>query len=66
MLLDNNLRVIASSDDKGLLQPFLLEQNGQPKGYYMNTDREVIAFEKTIGYQEYDGLGWYAVIVQKP
>jgi hypothetical protein len=25
----------------------------------------VIAFAKTLGYQEYDGLGWYAAIVQK-
>lgn len=66
MLLDNNLRVIASSDDKGLLQPFTLEHKGQSKGYYMNADGEIVAFAKTIGYQEYDGLGWYAVIVQRP
>lgn len=66
MLLDNNLRVIASSDDKGLLQPFGLEHKGQSKGYYSNTDRAVVAFAKTLGYQEFDGLGWYAVIVQKP
>ncbi len=31
----------------------------------MNIHREIIAFAKTIGYQEYDGLGWYAVILQK-
>lgn len=66
MLLDGNLRVIASSDDKGLLQPFMLEHKGQPKGYYVNPEREVVAFAKTLGYQEYDGLGWFAVIVQKP
>jgi hypothetical protein len=30
------------------------------------TGHELIAFAKTLGYQEYDGLGWYAVIVQKP
>lgn len=66
MLLDNSLRVIASSDEKGLLQPFGLEHRGQSKGYYSNTDRAVVAFAKTLGYQEYDGLGWYAVIVQKP
>jgi C4-dicarboxylate-specific signal transduction histidine kinase len=66
MLLDNNLRVIASSDDKGLLQPFMLDHKGQSKGYYVNTNREVVAFAKTLGYQEYDGLGWFAVIVQKP
>ncbi len=31
----------------------------------MNIDREVIAIAKTIGYLEYDRLGWYAVILQK-
>jgi hypothetical protein len=25
-----------------------------------------VAFAKTIGYQEYDGLGWWSVIIQKP
>ncbi|CUS37670.1 Methyl-accepting chemotaxis sensory transducer (fragment) [Candidatus Nitrospira nitrosa] len=65
MLPDNNLWVIASSDDKGLLQPFMLEHKGQSKGYYMNIDWEVVALAKTIGYRESDGLGWYAVRVQK-
>ncbi len=65
MLLDNTLQVIASSDDKELLQPFMLEHKGQSKGYDMNIDREVIALAKTIGYLEYDGLGWYAASVQK-
>ncbi len=52
-------------DNKELLQPFMLEHKGQSKGYDMNIDREVSVFAKTIGYLEYDGLGWYAVSVQK-
>lgn len=66
MLLDHNLRIIAASDHNGLLTPFMLEHKGQQKGYYFNADRELVAFAKTLGYQEYDGLGWYAAIVQKP
>lgn len=66
LLLDNNLRVIAASDRQGLLQPFNLVTNGQTKGSYMNEQKKIVAFAKTIGYQEYDGLGWYGVVVQTP
>ncbi len=65
MLLDQNRRIIASSDNKNLLQFFHIEQNGQQKGYYINSKNEIVAYAKTLGYQEYDGLGWYAVIVQR-
>jgi len=65
MLLDHNLRVIAASDNNDLLLPFMLEHKGQQKGYYFNDKKELVSFARTIGYQEYDGLGWYAVIVQK-
>lgn len=66
MLLDHNFRIIAASDHNGLLTQFKLEHNGQQKGYYFNDNHELVAFAKTLGYQEYDGLGWYGVIVQKP
>ena len=66
LLLDHHLRVIAASDERDLLQPFMLEHRGQQKGYYFNAQKELVAFAKTIGYQEYDGLGWYSVIVQRP
>ena len=66
MLLDNNFRVIASSDNQGLLDGFDLKTSGQTKGSYFDEGGNVVAFAKTIGYQEYDGLGWYGVIVQKP
>ena len=65
MLLDQKLRIIAASDETELLKPFNLEHRGQQKGYYINSQQELVAFAKTIGYQEYDGLGWFAVIVQK-
>jgi hypothetical protein len=65
MLLDNGLRVIAASDNHGMLLPFALDHQGRQRGHYVNGNHEVVAYAKTIGYQEYDGLGWYAVIVQK-
>jgi len=65
ILLDNRMRIIAASDNNGILLPFILDHNGQQKGHYFNANHELIAFAKTLGYQEYDGLGWYAAIVQK-
>jgi hypothetical protein len=64
ILLDQKMRIIAASDNNGILLPFILDHNGQQKGHYFNSNHELIAYAKTLGYQEYDGLGWYAAIVQ--
>jgi hypothetical protein len=64
MLIDQNLRIIADSSKTTALETFFLQHNNKQKGYYFNDKKELVAFAKTIGYQEYDGLGWYAVIVQ--
>lgn len=64
LLLDHSGRIIAASDDKGLLSPFRLEHDGRRKGFYVGDSGELVAYAQTIGYQEYDGLGWYAVIVR--
>ena len=66
LLLDNNHRIIASSDNQEILLPFKLRNDGHTKGHYFEADGTVVAYAKTIGYQEYDGLGWWSVIVQKP
>lgn len=66
LLLDANLRIIATSDHNNLLSTFALKHDGKQKGFYTNDKGELVAFAKTIGYQEYDGLGWYSVIVQNP
>ena len=26
----------------------------------------IVAYARTLGYQEYDGLGWWGVVVQRP
>ena len=65
ILLDQNMRIIAASDNSGILLPFILDEKGRQKGHYVNADQELVAFAKTLGYQEYDGQGWYAAIVQR-
>lgn len=66
LLLDHHYRIIAASDERDMLQPFPLEHRGQQKGFYFDASGDLVAFAKTIGYQEYDGLGWYGVVVQEP
>lgn len=65
LLLDQNHRVIAASDGQGVFETFPLNTNNQKQGAYTTKDNELVAYAKTIGYEEYDGLGWYGVIVQK-
>jgi hypothetical protein len=66
MLLDGKKRIIASSDENDILySDFPLNTNGKTKGYFKNGNGDLIAFARTLGYQEFDGLGWYGVIVQK-
>lgn len=64
ILLDTDLRIIASSDNKRLLEQFPLKLGGQSKGTYIDEEGTMVAFARTIGYQEYDGLGWYGVITR--
>lgn len=63
LLLDQNLRIIADSAEKDHLKPFDLKHDGRLNGSYTREDGSVVAFAKTIGYQEFDGLGWYGVII---
>jgi hypothetical protein len=65
MLLDHNYRIIAASDNKGLLTKYNINESSGQKGFYFVGSDELVAYAKTIGYQEYDGLGWYGVITQK-
>ncbi|WP_430398806.1 methyl-accepting chemotaxis protein [Ferrovibrio sp.] len=66
LLLDAKRRVIAASDGQGLYQPFDLQAEGRERGYYYTADGSLVAFAHTLGYETYDGLGWYGVIVQQP
>lgn len=65
LLLDSKHNIIASSDKRGLLTHFPLKTEGKKRGHYYTDNGEIVAFAQTIGYEEYDGLGWYGVIIQK-
>jgi hypothetical protein len=64
MLLDNKFRIIAASDGKDIYAHFPLDTKLGSKGHFTGKNDELIAYARTMGYQEYDGLGWYGVIVQ--
>jgi hypothetical protein len=64
LLLDRNKRIIAASDQHGLLTQFDLKVTDPYRGSYKSGNQEHIAYCKTIGYEEYDGLGWYGVVVK--
>ncbi len=64
LLVDAAGRVIASSDGKGLLHDRVrLNTGGQVSGHY-HEGGKIVAFHRTPGYETYQGLGWYGVIVQ--
>jgi hypothetical protein len=65
MLLDGNLRIIASSEASLRFQHFALNADGRQRGSYYDARGNIVAFARTLGYQEYDGLGWWGVIVQQ-
>lgn len=65
LLLDGDLRVIASSDPALRFTQYPLKNpsNAMRGSYY--TAGAIVAFAKTFGYEDYDGLGWYGVVVQQ-
>lgn len=66
MLLDSQFRVIAASDPARVYRTYPLETGGLTKGAYTDRAGDIVAFARTLGYEEYDGLGWYGCVVQTP
>jgi len=65
LLIDAGRRVIAASDRQGLLsEKLLLDFRGRNSGFDRGADGTVTAFHHTPGYETYQGLGWYGVILQ--
>ena len=65
LLIDAQGLVIAASDQRGLLcEHFRITTKGKTSGHYLDANGQMIAFHKTPGYETYEGLGWYGVIVQ--
>jgi hypothetical protein len=65
MILDASMRVIASSDPSLRFKHFALSHDARQRGSYYDAKGNIVAFARTLGYQEYDGLGWWGVVVQK-
>ena len=66
LLLDNRNRILASSDGLGVLtETFPLKRDQGDQGSYADDKGQVIGYSVTPGYETYQGLGWYGVIVQK-
>lgn len=63
MLLDANCKIIASTDPRQMFATFDLAHQGRQRGSY-TSGNNLVAFARTQGYQEYDGLGWFGVVVQ--
>lgn len=63
MLLDARHRIIAASDDAGILEEtFPLQVGPDGHGYYIAEDGGLVAYARTPGYETYKGLGWYGAI----
>lgn len=65
LLLDRDHRIIASSDDRDFTKTFAGIGAGQSRGCVQTPDGARIGFARTLGYEEYDGLGWYGVVVER-
>jgi hypothetical protein len=65
LLLDGDMRVIASSDPALRFTSYPLKNlgNAMRGSYYVGG--AIVAFAKTFGYEDYDGLGWYGVVIQQ-
>jgi len=65
MLLDARNRMIATTSSAHRFASFDLRHEGRARGSYYDGNGNIVAFAKTLGYQEYDGLGWWGVVVQR-
>ena len=66
LLVDAAGRIIAASDQSGVLtETFDVATGGQSMGFY-TAHGSTVGFALTPGYETYRGLGWYGVLVQEP
>lgn len=64
LLIDPSGRIIASNRAELRYKQFDLAHGGRSKGSYYLPGGEIVAFAQTLGYEDYDGLGWWSVIIQ--
>lgn len=66
LLLDRDHRIIASSDGRDFLQGFAGIGGGAAQGCLVMPDGTRIGYARTLGYEDYDGLGWFGVVMERP
>jgi hypothetical protein len=67
LLLDGQGLVIAASRSNLVYTHFALTPpDGLKRGSYYLNDGTLVAFALTLGYEDYDGLGWCGVVIQRP
>eukprot|EP00913_Durusdinium_trenchii_P004186 g3878.t1 len=65
MLLDGKSRVIASTNPALLFTHFALAtHDGRSSGSYYDNAGHIIAYARTLGYEDYDGLGWSGELME--
>jgi hypothetical protein len=64
LILDQTLRVLASSDGRGILEETVkLKRPSGDMGSYADGD-VTVGYALTPGYETYKGMGWYGCIIQ--
>lgn len=63
LLLDANNTCIAASDGEGVGRMFDLRSDGAASGSYEAGDAEIF-YARTMGYEDYNGLGWTGVVIR--
>lgn len=67
LLLDEDCRIIAASDKRGVLSHSLpLVSTSKTRDSYVNQDGRLIGFAKGEGFENFRGFGWFGVIIQDP
>jgi len=65
LIIDRNHRIIAdSAGSSDLNETFRLDTRGGERGYYVDGYGNTVGYALTPGYETYEGLGWYGVILQ--
>jgi hypothetical protein len=66
MIADCNGRVLAASDGQGILTEVLpLSAKSADHGVVTGGDGREYAFQRTAGFESYEGLGWFGVIERR-
>ncbi len=66
LLVDSKHRIIASSDGAGIFSTYAIKTQGTAMGSYVDSEGSIVGFALTPGYETYQGMGWYGVVIQHP